>query len=64
MIKGEGTGGAKSPHLMYLEIGKILAHGTPNISRSKEGALPKNVISTFNLLQLLAPLNDWLVASK
>ena len=36
-----GAGGATAPPI-FLKIGRILAFSTPNIFRSKGGALPKN----------------------
>ena len=55
---GVGAGvaeGAIAPP-MFLEIDKILAFSITNIFRSKESAVPKNVISTPNILHLLVPL--------
>ena len=41
----EGTESAIAPPI-FLKIGKIVSFSTPNISRLKEGATPKKVIST------------------
>ena len=46
--RGAGTEGAIVPPIFH-EISKILAFGTPNVSRSIEGSMPKNVNSTPNI---------------
>ena len=55
MELGVCTWGAKALQI-FQEIDKILEFITPNISRLKEGATPKNIISTPNILHLPAPL--------
>ena len=41
IYRGRGTEGAVAPPI-FLEIDNVLEFSTPNLSRSKEGAAPKD----------------------